>query len=408
MSLYQFGALLAIGLFASPLHARPAVVVTLSSVGGRVIAQNPDLAAARLLIREALGRSHQAGRLDNPELETEVEGDSRFGEGRIGFELSQRFPVTDRLKLERELSLTQLEAAEAEVRDVARKLVAGGKSALVEVLAIRRQRSLLNEQAELMQELAASIRAAAEKGEGSLLDAGQARVEALRVGTESRQLAAKEAAALGVLKQLLGIRADENIVVSGTLPEAGLPTRGVDAKQRPDYQMAMLDADAAARSVALEQARRYEDVEAGVFIARERTEDVPVGLENDTTFGIRFKIPLPLWNKNEGAIEEAEARHDRKQLETRALGRSIALEADAALAEMREWKALADEIGGTLLPLADEQSALAETAWRNGQADLQTVLRAREQALQLAGTRLDALHDFHLARVRYQAAIGKP
>ena len=91
-----------------------------------------------------------------------------------------------------------------------------------------------------------------------------------------------------------------------------------------------------------------------------------------------------------------------------ALGWNIELEADAALAEMREWASLIEEIGAKLLPLANEQADFAETAWREGQSDLQTVLRAREQRLELAGTRLDALREFHLARVRHEAALGNP
>jgi len=38
--------------------------------------------------------------------------------------------------------------------------------------------------------------------------------------------------------------------------------------------------------------------------------------------------------------------------------------------------------------------------------DIQTVFRSREKSLQLASTRLDALREFHLARVRHEAALG--
>ena len=65
------------------------------------------------------------------------------------------------------------------------------------------------------------------------------------------------------------------------------------------------------------------------------------------------------------------------------------------------------EINDTLLPLADEQATLAETAFRNGQGEIQSVLRSREKRLQLAAARLDALREFHLARVRHETALGK-
>jgi cobalt-zinc-cadmium efflux system outer membrane protein len=187
-----------------------------------------------------------------------------------------------------------------------------------------------------------------------------------------------------------------------------LPKAGVDPARRPDFQAAVLGARAAGEGVTLEQARRYDDVEAGLFAAAERTEDAPEGYDKEALVGLRFKIPLPLWNKNEGAIEEAQARKERKELEAVALGRSIRLEAEAARAEMAEWAKLLGELGETLMPLADQQSTAAEDAFRKGQGELQAVFRSREKRLELSSARLDALRGFHLARVRYEAAIGQP
>jgi cobalt-zinc-cadmium efflux system outer membrane protein len=117
---------------------------------------------------------------------------------------------------------------------------------------------------------------------------------------------------------------------------------------------------------------------------------------------------LPFWNKNEGAIQEAQAKKIRKEKEAIALGRGIRLEAEAARAEMQEWAKMIGEINDTLLPLADEQTKLTEDAYRNGQGEIQSVLRSREKRLQLAAARLDALREFHLARVRHETALAKP
>jgi cobalt-zinc-cadmium efflux system outer membrane protein len=118
-------------------------------------------------------------------------------------------------------------------------------------------------------------------------------------------------------------------------------------------------------------------------------------------------MALPFWNKNEGNIQEAEARKERKEMEVVALGRGIHLEAEAARAEMAEWKRLIDEIDETLLPLAAEQTQLAEDSYRNGQGEIQSVLRSREKRLQLSAAKLDALREFHLARVRLETSLGQ-
>jgi outer membrane protein, heavy metal efflux system len=392
-----------------PLHlsAESAEVLSYASLPVRVRASNPDLAAARLRIQEALGRMKQAGRPANPELETEFEHDSRFREGRLEIGFSQRFPVTGRLQLEKQISFAAVEAAEAEVRDVERRIVAEAREAFVRVLAIRQRRELLKSQGELSEKLADTSAAAAEKGEGSPLDAGQARLETARLTTEARKLDAEEAAATGALKPLLGMSPADGVHLSGSLGDAVLPGGG-KAIRRPDLDAARLEAKGAGSGIALEQAKRREDVEAGLFAAAERSEDAPEGSDTEAIVGIRFKLPLPFWNKNEGAIEEAVAHKERKDKEVEALTANIRHEAAAALSEMEQWSAMIRALDSELLPLAKQQTEQTETAWRNGHGEFQSVLRSREQSLQLAASRLDALREFHLARVRYEAAIGHP
>ena len=406
MSKLCYVAALACALTVHPLFAEPAVVVSLASIGDRIRAQNPDLAAVRLRIQEAVGRMNQSGRLTNPEIETGLEQNSRFREGKFEIGVSQRFPITDRLRLEKDVSLTELKSSEAEVREFERQLIGQAREAVVKVLAIHQRRALLRQQSEVSGEFAEFLAGIAEKGEGSSLDAGQAKLETASYAMQLRQLDAEEAALVGGLKNLLGMRPGESLNVGGTLPEITMPGTAADPSRRPDFQAAKLGALAAAQGVALEQERRLEDVEGGFFTGAERAEDAPDGYDNEAIIGLRFKIPLPLWNKNEGAIQEAQARQKRKELEAAALGRNIRLEAEAARSEMQEWAKMITEINDTLLPLATAQSALAETFFRNGQGEIQAVLRSREKRLQLAAARIDALREFHLARVRYETSRG--
>jgi cobalt-zinc-cadmium efflux system outer membrane protein len=391
---------------ALPLVGEAVPVITMAGIPNRVRSHNPELAAARLHIDEALGRMKQAGRLPNPGLETAIEGNTRFREGRIEVGISQQFPVTDRLRLEKDLSATELRAAEAEVEEVARKLVRDARMALVDVLAVRQRKILLTQQVELARELADLLAKTALAGEGSSLDAGQARLECATLELEIRQLDAAEAAATGALVPLLGMSPGQALSVQGSLSDPAIPGDSPVATRRPDLRAAMLDAEAAGQAVGVEQSLRHEDVEAGVFAAAERSEDAPVGFENETIVGLRFKIPLPFRKPNEGRIEAARALAKRKQLEATALGRSIDLEVEHTRNEMREWLKVLNELDQTLVPLADAQSEAAADAYRAGQGDLQSVFRSREKQLRLKASRIDALHQFHLARVRHQAASG--
>lgn len=389
------------------LSAEPATVVTLHSIGDRVRSQNPDLAAARLSIDEAFARMKHAGRLENPELQVVPRYNATSAERGLEVALNQKFPITNRLKLEKDLGVTEVESARLEIREVENQVIGEARAVMVRVLAARQRRDLLDQQSRLSTELADFVTAAAKRGEASTLDAGQARLEASRLMTESRRISAEARQAVGELKPLLGMGPAQTLHVSGTLPGLTLPD-GANAGKRPALDVARLAVLAAEQTAAIERSKRYGDLTAGVVAAAERNIDEPNGAENEGIIGIQFSMPLPFWNKNEGNIEAAEARAERRRREVFALRQSILLEAEAARAEMLEWAKLAAEIDGTLLPEAAEQSEIAEQSWRAGQADLIDVFRTREQSLALAATRLDALQNFNLARVRYQTALGNP
>lgn len=407
MKLFLLAVLFIAGMTVTSM-AGPALIITQKNLADRVRSQNPHLAAARLRIDEAVGRLKQSGRLSNPTLNTSFKHNTAFREGELEIGFSQRFPLTDRLQRAREVSLTEVKAAEAEVREIERQLIARARLLVVKALSIHQQRGLYSEQSSMVEKFADDLAEAAKRGEISSLDAGQAKLETATVALEMRQLDAAETAALGELRPLLGMRASEGLQVSGQLaPLTGpIPFRGVEA--RPDYQLSKLEAKAAEQSIALEKARRIDDIEAGIFAAGERSEDAPDGFENEAIVGFALKIPLPLWNQNEGHIDAARARAERKRLESVALSAGIQHEARAAREEMQRWSALVVELDDTLLPLAKAEVERAEEAYNSGQGDIQSVFRARDKFFQLARARLDALRAYHLARARFNAANAKP
>ncbi|MFK7849965.1 MAG: TolC family protein [Akkermansiaceae bacterium] len=386
------------------LSATPSEILSYKSIPSRVRNSNIELAAARFRIDEAVAMASQAGRLSNPSLDTGIDHNIQSAEGRIEIGLSQKFPITNRLGLEKEIGLTEVKAAEAEVRNAERLLIAEARQEFVRVLSIRERKELLKKQKQLAADLAEFISGASVRGEISSLDAAQARLAALRITTEERRLETEETATLGRLRPIVGIAAGKPVSISGSTPSLELPA--LTQSDRPDLTAARIKLQAANSGIALEQARKQEDLEASVFAAGERIDDAPVGLRNEGIIGIKLSIPFPFWDDNQGAIDAATARRNRKEQEINALSRDIQHEVKTAFTEMQQWAALVSELDKKLLPLAKEQTNFLETAYRNGQGDLQAVLASREQTLELTASKLDAIREFQLARIRYQAANG--
>lgn len=389
-------------IIVSSAHA---VEFRLDQIAGRVRTCHPMLKAARLAVEEARGRQLGSGRLANPVLESSFQNESRVSPRTMLFAIDQSFPVTRRLSLEKQLTAQLVAAAELEVRDAERRLIAEARTLAVQVLALDQQRDLRQKQRELAQKLADFAKDRAAKGELSPLDAGQARVDAQRLVLEALKLETQRTSLLGALKPMLGLAPNEALALHGGLPALMMP--GITPWQRrADFQLAQTKVSAAQTDAALAKSKRMQDLSAGFFASREN-QGQSDGRREDTGFvGFRISIPLPFWNRNQGEIAEKNAAAERQRLEAEALGKQIAGEADTARREMQANADLARETRDTLLPLVIEQTQKLEKAYESGQTDLLAVLRARDQRLQLEAAALDAARDFHLARIRYEAATG--
>ncbi len=384
----------------------PALELTLTELAGRVRAHHPALKAARLTVEEARGRQTGAGRLPNPSFSFDFQNESRVSPRASVFSIDQSFPVTRRLSLEKQLSAQLVTAAELEVRDAERRLVQEARSLAVKLLALDQQRTLRQQQTALARKLSEFTKSRAATGELSALDAAQAQVDAQRLVLEGRRLDTESVSLRGALKPMLGLGPKDSLTLQGTLPPLTRPGGGASWQRRPDYQLAQTKVVAAQTEAQLAQSRRWQDMSAGLFAAREQQDVTPAHRERTGFVGFRFTIPLPLWNRNQGEIAEKAASAERARLETDALAAQITSEADTARREMEANAALVQETRDKLLPLVLEQTSKLEKAYETGQTDLLTVLRARDQRLQLESGILDATRDFHLARIRYETATA--
>ena len=370
---------------------------------------NPGLAAARFRIEEARGRLTQSGRLSNPEFETEFRHSPDFVERKFEVSFVQKFPVTNRLRLEKAIGRAELAAAQAEVRDAERKVVALVEVAAIKIVALEQQRILRDKQLVNSREAAQAAVKRAAVGEASTVDAAQFELEARQLETERLQLDVERASLVGELRPLLGLRTSDTLTVSGGLPApARLPTSKPDVTGRPDVVAARHTAEAAEQSATLAIKNKWEDFGAGLVTEAERKTDEPEGLVNDYMIGFRISLPLPFWNKNEGRIQETRAAAQRAHKEVEARVVEAAGEAAGARGEMAALANVIADMDDQLLPKARDLETQLRQVYATGQGTLTEVLRATERRLTLESRRLDALRDYHLARVRHATAVGKP
>ena len=371
---------------------------------------NPGPEAARQGMEQARGRLAQSGRRAAPELEAEfrpnLADSSEFG---VGLGIMQKFPLTSRLLLERKLSHSEVTVAELEVRDAERRVGVSVRLLAVKLLALNDERELKRGRLLLGREWLVVARKNAAAGEGSSLEADQLELEAGQVEVELLQLDAEEVALVGALRPLLGWPVEAALELAGTLdPPSSVDSAGLpDVTIRPDYLAGQARLESARRELDLQKASQWDDVSAGLAYERDHAYDAGAGLQRDQFLGIKLTVPLPLRSAARGRVQEAVATIRRRELEAAALAATIQADAATARAEMTAATTQYARISSTLLPQARQLEEKFFAAYQSGQAPLTNSLRSREQRLSLEAAQLAAQRNYHLARIQFEAAMGR-
>jgi len=379
-------------------------LVTARDAALTAVVNHPGLRAARRLIAEAEGRSFASGRLSNPELEVEMAG-GQGSEGRVEAGVMQRFPLTSRLRLERELSKLEIEAARLEVAEQERRVAAEAGEAFINLVGLRELIALKVEEGSLARRFSESLKRRVAEGWASTLDAERSDLVVTRIELERSELKAQEIAAAGEFATRLGLAAEAIELPDRLDPAPSFPARR-QAIDRTDLRLARLAAESAEVGVSLAKAERWEDVGLGVFVEGERFRDEPEGIEPEALVGMRVNIPLPLWSNGTGKVMENEARAGRRSAEVEALQLAIRNEIDAAYREMQLRYDAARSAGKILLPAARRQVESTKRAYDRGEVELESVFRASERLSEMEAIALDARKGFHLAMIRWLTAVG--
>ncbi|MBX3744743.1 MAG: TolC family protein [Verrucomicrobiae bacterium] len=403
-------AILSLLAIAASLEAT-AQPFTLETAVARALARNAGIAAMQSGIEEAQGRRRQAGLLPNPEIETEFAPNSRGREFLLGIGVNQPVPLGPRRRLERAVADTTVAVAHAEVRAAERHLALAVRSAAIRLLAVDAQRDLVERQFEAARQRLKVSDEAAARGEASTIEAMQLRLELGQLDLSLDHLRSERSAIVGTLAPMLGLSPSDPLEIRDTLdppapPGALPPTTAAAIPTAPDATVATRRIDLAEREADLARARRWEQPTFGIFGELQRMEDVPVGLENDVWVGLRLKIPLPLWDRQRGRIDEAAAAIRRRGWEAESVHRHLAAEAATAHREMIVAAERHARLTESLLPQSEAVENQLASGHRNGQFPLGELLRAREARLALEAARIEALRDFHLARVRHESVTG--
>jgi cobalt-zinc-cadmium efflux system outer membrane protein len=364
---------------------------------------HPRLQAAREQVRMARSEAVTAGLRPNPTFTFSGENFTQSGREREWFAfLSQTIETGGKRDRRRDVAEWAVRAAEAAAQEVERRVLTEVKLAYERALLERARWELARENLETFRQIARYNEVRVAEGYTAEGDLIKVRLEAQRAEFAMRRAQLEyEQAKIALLRAMGAAAFDSTVELREELVFEPVHLRAEDleraALERPEAVRARAEVERAHAVWQLERARAKPDIVASFGYKRH-------GPEN-TLYGA-VSLPLPIFNRNQGEIERAEAEWRWAEAEWRLVRGEILAEVTAARRAVEVAAEQVESLRRDFLQRADEARAVAVAAYREGAADLLVLLEAQRAHVAARELYLQALFEYRQALHNLERATG--
>lgn len=390
---------------------RTAEPLTLEAALRYTLQFNPDLQAAAWEVRAREARTLQAGLWPNPELESEIDGAGATAPGldpqdrEMSLLLSQELPLGGDPRAARRLALQEALLAGWNYEALRLELVARTRQAFVEVLTAQERLRLADSLLQLARRFEQAVQARVSAGKAPPFEAQRAMVVRANAELAAREAAQLLEAARRQLRSLWGPTGPRFDRVVGTLQEVEPvpPFASLTPLLAQHPALAQFTTRRALRQSELQlaRARRIPNLNLVAGLVR-------YGNTGTQAFRLGLRLPLPLFDRQQGSIQEAQYRLLQTETEAEAVRQALIRRLAAAHARLLASYQAVQQLHQEVLPAAREIFTVIEQGYREGKFDLLTVLDAQRTLLETTNQYLDALQNYHQARAEVEALIAQP
>ena len=382
----------------------------------RALFHNQAMKAARLVVDQARAKLKDAGKLQNPELHLNYDTDqilkgNKESVWKIGLE--QHFPITQRLKVLKNLSSKELVLAQTEILNRERLLIGEVEREIVNLLHIKEQQTINQAQIELHKDFLKKFESLFRKGEISSKLLRKIKIEGLLKVEVQQQLELERLNSIFALKILIGwqgnltILAEREIRLPSPIPRL-MPCPRESLLKHPEYKIKDLLYEISQEKHSLVQAERWSDVAISVFYSLEKDPSFGSSPSEKTHFfGLGLSIPLPWKNRYQGTLEAAQI-HQEKKLQEREISAQRIQNQINLLAEKTELKyQQAIVFRDQILRLVQMNLEEAENNHQLGQLSSDELYEAKIQWWNLKSKLLDKIKAFQIAYINWETSTGE-
>ncbi len=384
------------------LTARDALVLTLLG--------NPALAAFSWEVRAGEAAALSESRFPNPELDVEIENvggggqGNAFGTSETTLLVSQLFETGGKRGRRARVSALEAELAGWDYEAKRLDVLTEATVAFAEVLAAQERSILAGETFDLSSELYSVVAARVEAGKAPPLEAARASVERslnhIRMQKERRNLEAarKRLASFWGVTSPRFSRAAGKLEVAGELPAAAR----LDSLFERSPEVARWETEIVHRHAALSLAKsnRFPDLTLGAGIRWfEETDD------RMAVFGL--SVPVPLFDRNQGGVKEAEYLLAKAKAERRSVVVAVRVQLAQAYGALQSAHSEALALENVVLPVAKQALEAAREGYQRGKFGLKDVLDAQKTYAEVRYRCIEAFIEYQRARSAVERLIGQ-
>ncbi len=374
-----------------------------------VLRQNPELAAFSWEVRAAEARELQAGLLPNPELGVDFENVGgnlrRFRESETTVSLAQNLLFEPKRSRAVRLSEAETKVVGWQYESKRLEVFTAAAQAFVDVLGAQERMKIAGETVRIAQEVSAAAARRVAVGDAPAVEQTRAEVELARVSIESERARQDLDACRIRLAAMWGCTVPRFSEAAGTLEcDTELPSLEAlreHLRRNPELLSAAAEVVKSRAALALERSKRIPDLTAQIGYRRIEGDDVD-------TFVFGFSVPLPLFDRNQGAIREAEANiacAEWQERDARVHALAALAEAHGELAAaVKECRAFRDKI----VPGATEAFQKTQAGYAQGTFDYLELLTVQETLAKTRADHVNALVRVHHAIAAVERLIGMP
>lgn len=406
--------------FAAPAHSESMtaapesaqmLALTVDGAMALFLKQNLDLLMAQYGIDSAKGLEVTARLFPNPILSLDATTSATKPvdrTGALGMRVDQLFELAGKRRYRIESARYGTQSAEAAFTDAVRTLGFSVKESFYKVLQARQKLELAKENSRNFAEVLKVNTIRFKKGVIAEADLIKLRVQLVdfqnQVITTTQDLLGAE----NTLKGLLGVRPRTDLVLEGeldykplSLTLEALKTEALE--NRPDVLAKNRALAQRAADLKLARALRVPDITIGADYAIQG----PEGPNVQNQIGAGLSVPLPLFNRNQGGILQAEAGRASAQADLDKTRLQVELDVEAAYRDFTQTQMLVQAYRGGVLDDARTSRDIAIKAYERGGTSILDVLDAFRTFNTTMQGYLDALLNYQRSLLEIDAAVGR-